>query len=348
MTSRTAEERFGDLLLLARWHRGPCTEVFVARPAVSSTGPLAIVKRVLPHARDDARVRGEFDQEARLLGSLNHPSFPRLLGRGERHGVPFLVLEFLAGPTVRTLAATSARLERGPEWSTAVMALGCEALGGLSVLHRHRPPIVHRDVSPENLLLRLDGSVAILDLGVAKVGAAPLDEPVGKRAYMSPEHLDGRALDGRADLYALGVVLWELLAGTRPRDAFGKDGRLAALSRLVPTLDPTAGRLVERLAHPDPAGRPASAGVARRSFLAWLNRAGVSEPRDVLRLALERLFDADARAAWSPDPTAWTEARRVSAEERGEETTNRPGVVDADITEVVEPPGRPGGRGLTR
>lgn len=343
--------------MLARWHRGPLTEVFVARPADSPTGPLAIVKRVLPHARDDLRVRAEFEREARLLDSLDDPRFPRLLGHGERSGLPYLVLEFLAGPTVRALAAASARLDRGPGWPTVVMALGAETLDGLSMLHRHRPPIVHRDVSPENLLLGLDGRVAILDLGVARVGAATLDEPVGKRAYMSPEYREGRALDGRADVYALGVVLWELMAGVRPHAAFGADGRLAPLASLVPAIDPEAARLVDRLAQPDPAERPRGAGQAARSFRSWLRRADVGDARAVLRRALESVFDAEARAAWSPDPAAWTEARRISAEERGEETTNRPGVEDADITQVVadgqmpdgQPPeGQPRGASPTR
>lgn len=337
MATLPAEERFGDFLLLARRHRGPLAEVFLARPIDRPRGPLVVVKRVLPGGRDDARARAEFEHEARLLESLADPRFPRLLGRGERGGRPFLVLQFLAGPTWRQVATVSAMAAKGPDWTRAVLALGLGALGGLAVLHGHDPAIVHRDVSPENLLVSPEGGVAILDLGVALVGAAALDEPIGKRAYMSPEHLAGGAIDGRADLYALGVVLWELLSGVRPNGAPGTDGALPPLSSAAPWVDRASARLVSRLMQPAPGDRPATAGLAHRAFAARLRRMGVGEPGEPVRRALSALFDAGARAAWSPDPGAWSERSFESAEERGEETTDRQAVRCADITEVVAP-----------
>jgi serine/threonine-protein kinase len=235
------------------------------------------------------------------------------------------------------VAAASAAAPRGPDWTRAVLALGQGALEGLAVLHGKNPGIVHRDVSPENLLVSPDGGVAILDLGVALVGATPLDEPIGKRAYMSPEHLAGLAVDGRADLYGLGVVLWELLSGVRPHGALGSDGRLPPLSSVAPWVDRTSARLVSRLLEPAPGDRPAKARVAREAFAARLRRVGVSDPREPVRRALDALFDADTRVEWTPDPEAWSERRYESAEERGEETTDRQATRYEDITEIVAP-----------
>ena len=339
MAAPIDEDAWGDATLIERRHLGPVSEVYLARRG-GGIGEPCVVKRVLPHARDDERVRAEFDREARLLAALHDRRFPRLLGRGERLGLPYLVLSFLPGPTVRALATAAAGLPRDPAWTTGVLALCLDVLGGLAVLHRRRPPVVHRDVSPENLLVAPDGALSVLDLGVALEGRPDDTQPIGKRAYMSPEQREGRALDGRADLYALGVVLWELLAGVRPHDRFDDRGRLPGLAQGGAAIDDWTARLVARLAEPELAKRPASAVAVARSVRVRLRREGIVQPRLAVGAMLERAFPPAVRAAWSQAPVVRGDATPRSAEERGEETTDRQPVVPADITRVEEPPTR--------
>jgi serine/threonine-protein kinase len=296
MPASKAEDRLGDLVLVARRHLGPFSQVFVARPAAG--GAPCVVKRALPHVRGDARVHAEFEREARLLASLTDARFPRLLGRGEQNGLPHLVLEYRPGPTVRALATAARALPRDERWCAAVLALAHDVLGGLAALHRRRPPVVHRDVSPENLLVSPGGRATILDLGAAVEGRAGSDEPIGKRAYMSPEQRAGQPLDGRADLYGLGVVLWELLAGARPHDRFDEAGGLPSLASVAPNTDPWTARWVSGLAAPRRDDRPPSAAAARRRVGAWLARRGLGDPRLAVAEALARAFEPDERRDW--------------------------------------------------
>ncbi|MCA9642552.1 MAG: protein kinase, partial [Myxococcales bacterium] len=228
-------------------------------------------------SREDlvARLRNEW----RALAKLEHPNIVSVTDAGtSSSGVPFYVMERLEGETL------AARVKREGRIHPAEAArIAAEILEGLTAAHEIG--IVHRDVKPPNIFLLRDGSVKLLDFGIAKVHSSAMNitgrgVAVGTPRYMSPEQARGDRVDGRADLYAVGLILFEMLAGAGPFDKLGEgnDLLLAHLTRTPPQVSQLANwvpmildSLVAALLSKDPRQRPASArGAAQelRRFLA--------------------------------------------------------------------------------
>jgi Tol biopolymer transport system component len=201
-------------------------EVYRARDA--RLGREVAVKILPPEVAGDPARRSRFEREARAVAALNHPAVLALHDVGEADGVAFLVTELLEGETLRD------RLRRGPVACARVAEWGAAAAEALAAAHGRG--IVHRDLKPENLFLTRDGRLKVLDFGLAKellVAAGGEEDPtlssptraglvLGTLGYLSPEQARGETVDGRSDLFSLGCVLYEALAGRR---AFG--GRTA-------------------------------------------------------------------------------------------------------------------------
>jgi eukaryotic-like serine/threonine-protein kinase len=219
------------------------------------------IKLLLPHPTASAAERVQaFQQEARAAGALNHTNVLTVYDVGEHDGAPYLVTECLEGEPLR------ARLGAGPLTIDAALDIALQAARGLAAAHAHG--VVHRDLKPENVFLARDGRVKILDFGLATLLDAPLTPasshaPLGELArslfagtagYMAPEQVRGEAADGRADVFALGVMLYEMIAGHRP---FAADSTLATLEAVL-TRQPADFRQVF------PAIPPAVAQVTRR------------------------------------------------------------------------------------
>jgi serine/threonine protein kinase len=178
--------------------------------------PVAI-KRILPKLAHDDRYRVMFTEEAHILARLAHPNIVSALDFVNDDGEPLLVLEHVDGVDLCKLMTS------GPVPPSVTMFIAAELLSGLGYAHdfpgRDALGVVHCDLSPTNVLLSWDGAVKISDFGIAKL-RSPTRLPVsrsreGKPGYMSPEQCRRQPLDGRADLFSLGVILWELLAGER-------------------------------------------------------------------------------------------------------------------------------------
>lgn len=160
-----------------------------------------------------AQGRARFQLEARAASALNHPNIMTVFDSGEFHSVPYLVTEWISGGTLRQL------LMEGPRPVSEVVDIAKQALLGLKAAHQ--ASILHRDVKPENLMIREDGFLKILDFGMAKVGdqhetddrLTGHGQVLGTLQYMSPEQIRGEQLDGRTDLFSLGLVLYEILVG---------------------------------------------------------------------------------------------------------------------------------------
>ena len=236
----------GGYRLIELLGRGGMGEVYRAeREGPGGFRRRAAVKRILPRLQGDPNLRARFIQEARINGYLEHPNVVQVLDFGDQPE-PYLALEYVEGTTAaRVLKACAERGQRLPP--VAVAYLVAEAATGLDYAHRRedeqrRPlQIVHRDVSPQNLLISLEGTIKVSDFGVARAvlsGAAP-GAAVTKLAYAAPELLTGQAADWRVDVFALGVVLWEMLL-VRP---------------LVPRSDPNAARQVLLSGRFDPPSR---------------------------------------------------------------------------------------------
>lgn len=200
---------------------GGTSEVFRARLAGSSDEQLAVVKRILPRHLRDSRFRGMFQQEARLLATLDHPNVVRLLDFGEVKGSLLLALEHVDGGD---LGALMTRQRMPPPLAAYVVH---EVAQALDYVHARTDEtgqslhIVHRDVSPQNILLSTAGQVKLTDFGIARSrhrrDRSATEVITGKLAYLAPEQaLPGSPIDGRVDIFALGAVLYELLFGCGP------------------------------------------------------------------------------------------------------------------------------------
>lgn len=171
------------------------------------------VKRLLPHYRDDHRVRERFSAEALRVAKLTHPGIVGVLDAGEDGGSPFLVMELVDGPTL----ADHLR-QTGPLRGEEVVAIGLAVARGLGAAHR--AGVVHRDVKPGNILMDRRHGARLTDFGIAKATAdvdmTATGEVIGTAAYLAPEQAMGQVVDARSDVYGLGCVLYECLTGARP------------------------------------------------------------------------------------------------------------------------------------
>jgi len=177
------------------------------------------VKLLHPHHAGDATVVERFQREARAAAGLSHPNVVRIYDTGREDGIVWLVMELVEGPSLRDVL-----LEREPLDAAVVAAVGEQVARALAAAHAQG--IVHRDIKPANILVATDGTVKVTDFGIAKAlsGAdETLTNPgtvMGTAAYVAPEQLESTDVDARADVYALGVVLYEALVG---RPAFSGD-----------------------------------------------------------------------------------------------------------------------------
>jgi eukaryotic-like serine/threonine-protein kinase len=217
-----APARLGRYELLARLATGGMGEIFLARlEGAAGFEKLFVVKRILPHLAGDARFRAMLIAEARIASMMTHANICHVYELEETDGQLYIVMEYLEGstmlPLLRKLSKEGAALDFG-----FIGGVLQQAADGLHYAHELKDRsgeylgIVHRDISPSNIFLTDAGVVKVLDFGIAKVKNASSQTQTGtvkgKYAYMAPEQLRGYAVDRRADVFALGVVMYEMLA----------------------------------------------------------------------------------------------------------------------------------------
>jgi predicted ATPase len=271
--------------ILGELGRGGMGVVYKAREA--SLGRPVALKFLPPEYAHDPERLDRFLQEARTASALNHPHICTVHALGEHGGRPFLVMEFVDGKSLRALAA------RPPGVAEAARLVG-QAARALAAAHA--AGVVHRDIKPENVMVRGDGYVKVLDFGLARrlpaLGGAGAEggrrtDPgtfLGTAAYASPEQARGEAVGGATDVFALGVVLYELVTGRHPFEADTALGALHAVaarepvppSRLNPEVPAALEALVRQMLAKDPRLRPAAADVD--AALAELTGKGAARP----------------------------------------------------------------------
>ncbi len=253
---------FDRYLLLERVATGSMAEVFRARQL--GAGPLAAdvaVKRLLPGLAGDGWVAQQYLREVDALRRIDHPAVVKLLHAGRGNDLPYIAMPWLGGVNLRQLLAGVAdpadRAAATGQGSTArrldvAMALGIAGQVAQGLAAAHAAGVVHRDLSPTNVQISQEGLVVLIDFGIAQVtGLASLDSAEhmpGKWAYASPEQRNGQPLDRRTDLFALGLLLREMLTGQSPdgqTDAHRQYAELepAQLQELLNTLLATDPRL---------------------------------------------------------------------------------------------------------
>jgi eukaryotic-like serine/threonine-protein kinase len=258
----------------------------------------------------DGEFRERFVREARMAAGLAHPNIVSIYDAGEEDGRPFIVMECVEGTT---LAEEVARRRRLPPHEVVDLAL--QACGGLA--HAHDAGLVHRDVKPQNLLLREDGVLKIADFGIARSADAPqltqVGTVLGTARYLSPEQAAGEQVTAAADLYSLGAVLYELLTGQPPRNfeslaelGAGHAQPIAPVHELAPEVSEPLEDVVMRSLAKNPAYRPRSAAALAHELAAASPEPPTQPlPRTAVARATEVTPGSVDRVPASRRPRAW-------------------------------------------
>jgi serine/threonine protein kinase len=231
--------KFGKYLLLERIAVGGMAEVFVAKAfGVEGFERLLAIKKILPTMGEDAEFISMFVDEARIAVQLSHANIVQVLELGKHDENLYIAMEYISGRDVRQLLERYRKRQQPMPIPQAclIVAEVCEAL---DYAHRKRDAsgrplgIVHRDVSPQNVLVSFEGEVKLIDFGIAKAESRLQKTQAGilkgKFSYMSPEQVKGQPIDGRSDIFAAGILLWELICGEK---LFTGDSDFAILEKV--------------------------------------------------------------------------------------------------------------------
>ncbi len=216
---------FGKYEVLARLATGGAASIFLARqPGAAGFQKLVVLKTLLPERASDDDFVAMFLDEARLAARLNHPNCVQIYDLGRVRGVYYISMEYIFGETLWNLLTTVTKVKQPlPTSSVAhIIAASCDGLHHAHELKDGQNKaynLVHRDVSPQNIMITFEGQTKVLDFGIAKAetGRAPTMAGIvkGKFSYMSPEQITGGQVDRRSDIYSLGIVMFECLASRR-------------------------------------------------------------------------------------------------------------------------------------
>ena len=321
-------ELFGRYRLIERVGKGGMAEVFRAvAEGPRERAPVFVIKRIRPDRTDSPKFVQMFCDEARISALLRHPNIVQIYDFGQIEGAYFMAMEYLRGRDLDSVmrALRTARAALSPSLAALVAR---EAARGLH--HAHTAPLpggapgglVHRDVTPSNIMLLWNGGVKILDFGIAKAasdarareGVAPKLE--GKLAYLSPELVRGGEVDRRSDIFALGVVCWEMVAGSglfTGRNEYETMRNvlvqpISAPSRGRPGVPAALDAIVARALEREPARRYQTAAEMADDLDRFL--AAASSPGETVSQLLRGLFGPEpADGAGAPQSSS---ARSVS------------------------------------
>jgi len=312
---------FGPYRLVRRLGVGGMAETFEAtRIGAGGFAQRVCLKRVLPAFSDDQEFVSRFRREAKLAARLRHTNIVGVIDAGEIDGAHYMALELVDGVDLRSLLKSSPGERLSPD-TVALIAMDL----AYALEHAHGA-LVHRDISPSNILLSRSGEAKLADFGIAKAidnaNVTASRSAKGKIPYMAPERMRGESVDARADLFSLGVVLFEALSGVRPFDGVHDvetmrkilEGDRVSLSRAAPDAPEQLRKVIERLIEVDADARIQSANEL-------LDELAAVAPLPAVRQAL---------AATVEEHRGGPEARlhvQAAEEERDTELTRVPGVV---------------------
>ncbi len=331
---------FGHFEILGRLARGGMAEVYLAREQMGDVSRHLVLKVVSQKYAGDPYFQQMFLEEGRVALRLFHRNICHVYECGEVEGTAFLAMEWIPGPSMKALLERS-RSGGIPAavaaWIAAQTASALQYVHGAHGLDGRPLGIIHRDVSPHNIMLSWDGAVKLLDFGIAKTTRAGRTSAsgllVGKSGYISIEQAQGRALDARSDVFALGVCLYELLTGA-PLYRRGRrlDTLIALFSEPTPslrTVNPSVpvalDAIVQKAVARSPQDRFQTAAAFEQALLGWMSEAGerVSERRLAVLLG-----------------TVFTEEERFPLPEGSSKLTGSFSPVTAEVTIPVVTPER--------
>jgi serine/threonine protein kinase len=268
--SEPSKPRIGRYVVDRLLDRGGMAEVFLGK-ALGPAGfsKRVVIKRILPHLAEDEAFVTMFLNEARLVALLEHPNIAQVFDFGQHSETYYIAMEYVEGESLRTILKYY-KACRQPLPLTPALAWVQNVCEGLAYAHNVKDEtgksqnIVHRDISPENILISKAGTAKVVDFGIAKAAVNPqitaAGEVRGKLSYIAPEQISGAMVDRRADIYSLGVTLYEALSGERPYTGSNQlellysilNSEPAALHKIRPDIDPAFSAIVSRAIARDP------------------------------------------------------------------------------------------------
>ncbi len=301
---------------------GGMAEIYLARASIAGVERYCVLKRILPERSDDAEYVRMFLDEVRLVVQLQHPYIASVYDFGTLGDSCFFTMEYVHGETVRSLARRAREAGRSVPLA-CVLTIVAMAAGGLHHAHERVSSdgiplgIVHRDVSPSNLMVTYDGNIKVLDFGVAKAACRAVETNAGtvkgKIGYLSPEQCQPHRarLDRRSDLFSLGIVMWELLTGAR---LYRKKSDFDAITAIInepppwpslqrPEVPQAVDEIVLRLLAKSPTDRFQTAGEVVDAIEGAAMRVGMILSTSALRRLMGDLFGARAEPWLDLDST---------------------------------------------
>jgi serine/threonine protein kinase len=316
------DDRFGPYQLVDRVAIGGMAEVFKAKRAgVEGFEKVVAVKRILPHLSENKEFLDMFVDEAKMVAGLAHPNIVQIFDLGRIDKSYYIAMEYVHGRDLRTIMrrAREKGLRMPLDLSLRVVGQVCAAL---EYAHRKKDDkgrpmqIVHRDVSPQNILISFEGDVKLVDFGIAKAAtkASNTDRGAlrGKLLYMSPEQAWGRPIDRRSDVFSLGVVLYEMVTETKPFVGAGTEVSILELVRqcvitpareINPRVPEALDRVIMQALAREPDDRYQDAGQMQRGLERFLRERPPVSARDLARFQ-ELLFDRSEREDEAERPPA--------------------------------------------
>ncbi len=250
LASSTLPRHFGRYTLFDFIGKGGMAEIYLARTQTELGGSrLSVIKQIIPTIATNARFAEMFTFEAKLSAQLTHANIVQVFDLGRADDRLFIAMEYVEGFDLNDLLRRCSK-QKTPLPLEFALHIATSTLRGLDYAHRREGDngmplgIVHRDVSPSNVLVSVEGEVKLCDFGIAHANEAVVDAAhshdeliKGKAGYMSPEHARGESIDARSDVFSAGVLLWELMAGRRMYRAQESGPSLLDLAREANTLE---------------------------------------------------------------------------------------------------------------
>jgi serine/threonine protein kinase len=313
-------ERIGRYEIIGEVGKGAMGVVY--RAADPNIGRTVAIKtlRIDIHGTENEEILSRFKNEARAAGMMNHANIITIYDAGEQEGLFYIAMEFIEGQTLQGLLKQAHLLP--VDKAADIVRQVCAGLD-----YAHARGIIHRDIKPANIMITGDGTVKIMDFGIAKSGGTGMTstgQVVGTPNYMSPEQVKGKPLDGRTDLFSVGVMMYEMLTGSRP---FGGENVTSIIYKILhenpPTprevvgLHPGLSAVVMKALAKSPDQRFATGAEFGRAVqeYGWFKTEGVRPAAEVIR------FDSNGGAIASPVPSATGSVAAAKPSGRAEAAT---------------------------
>ncbi len=330
--------RLGRYQIVDRIATGGMAEVYLAvHGELAGFRTPVVLKKVLPHLANNPQFIDMFLDEARIASLLDHPNVVRIIEVGRSGNEYFLAMELVQGKSLSAILRRAAETEAGRVDTRLAALIIAQAAAGLHHAHNLTDPLgnmlglVHRDVSPQNLLLSFEGSVKVIDFGIARalgrITATQTGGMKGKFGYMSPEQARGEEVDLRTDIFALGVVLWESVTGKR---LFSRENDLATMRALVyepiprpssvAEISPELEAIVMRALARNPKLRFSTARELANALEKWIFAEGGASASDLAGMM---------KGYFSADQSTWQQTLRTAV--------NLPAITEADLALTPAP-----------